>query len=257
MTYLAAGLAGLAVALLVPGRTRVGSAAGSRQTPPRLLLLAPLAAAAVAAVLHGRQLALAVVVGLVLVAGRRLVRLRRSAGVAEAMAGRVMEFCESLAAELAAGQPPHRVLERSVVEFPEFDTVATAARLGSDVPASLRRLASGRGCADLRLVAAAWHVAHRSGSGLAGALEQVGRTIRERRRTARLVTAELAAAHATARMMAALPFVFVVAGSGLGADPLGFLTGTSGGVACLAAGLGLSYAGLAWLQRIADAVTRG
>ncbi|MEP6815260.1 MAG: type II secretion system protein, partial [Marmoricola sp.] len=91
--------------------------------------------------------------------------------------------------------------------------------------------------------------------GMAVALEAVGRTIRERRRTSRLVAAELAAAHATARMMAALPVVFVLAGSGLGADPLAFLTGTSAGVFCLAAGLTLSYAGLTWLQRIADSVT--
>jgi tight adherence protein B len=103
-------------------------------------------------------------------------------------------------------------------------------------------------------VAAAWQVAHRSGAGLAAALEQVGRGVRERRRTARLVAAELAAAHATARMMAALPVVFVLAGSGLGGDPVAFLTGSTPGLACLSAGLALTYAGLAWLQRIADAV---
>ena len=54
--------------------------------------------------------------------------------------------------------------------------------------------------------------------------------------------------------MAALPVVFVLAGSGLGADPLGFLLGGTAGSVCLAAGLALTWAGLAWLQRIADAV---
>lgn len=255
MILLSAVLAALAVALTTPGRPRLaaGPLVLARRTP--ILLLVP-PGVAVIAILQGRQLALGVIGLLVVTATQRLVTRQRAARAAEVGAGRVMEFCESVAAELAAGQPPHRVLERSVEEFPEFATVATAAQLGSDVPASLLRLSRRPGCADLRLVAAAWHVAHRSGSGMALALEQVGRTIRERRRTSRLVAAELAAAHATARMMAALPVVFMVAGAGLGADTLAFLTGTSAGVLCLAAGLALSYAGLAWLQRIADSVTR-
>lgn len=255
MSLLAAVAGALAVALLWPGRPRLPE--DPRGSPRRVpvLLLVPVAVA-VAAATHGRQLVLGVIGMLVVGAVLRLLTRQRATRVAEASAGRVMEFCESVAAELAVGQPPHRVLVRSVEEFPEFGTVAKAAQLGSDVPASLHRLSAAPGCDDLRLVAAAWHVANRSGSGLALALEQVGRTIRDRRRTSRMVTAELAAAHATARMMAALPVVFALAGSGLGADPLGFLTGTSAGVVCLTAGLALSYAGLAWLQRIADAATR-
>jgi tight adherence protein B len=258
VSLLAAVATSLAVALLAPGRPRcaAGRRAGREWLPGSVLLLAP-PGVAVAAVLHGRQLVLGAIALAVLGAGRRQLRRRRSSKAAEMMAGRVMEFCESVAAELVAGLPSHRVLARSVEDFPEFGTVATAAGLGSDVPAALRSLASRPGCADLRLVAAAWHVAHRSGAGLAVALERVGRTIRERRRTARLVASELAAAHATARMMAALPLVFMLAGSGLGTDPLGFLTGTSAGVGCLAVGLALSYAGLTWLHRIAEAVADG
>jgi tight adherence protein B len=249
-------LAALAVALSLPGSPRLpsGPRAATRRAPTPVLL-APVAVAA-SMVLHGRQLVLAAIGLLVVAAVQRLLTRQRAARAAGAAAGRVMEFCEAVAVELAAGQPPHRVLEHSVVDFPEFAAVATSARLGSDVPASLRRLSQQPGCADLRLVAAAWQVAQRSGSGMAVALERVGRTIRERRRTSRLVAAELASAHATARMMAALPVVFVLAGSGLGTDPLAFLTGTSAGVVCLGAGLGLSCAGLAWLQRIADSVTR-
>ncbi len=54
--------------------------------------------------------------------------------------------------------------------------------------------------------------------------------------------------------MAALPVVFVLVGSGLGAHPLDFLAGGTGGVLCLACGLLLTWAGLAWLQRIGDGV---
>jgi tight adherence protein B len=43
-------------------------------------------------------------------------------------------------------------------------------------------------------------------------------------------------------------------GAGIGGDPVGFLTSSTAGLVCLAVGLGLSYAGLVWLERIADRV---
>jgi tight adherence protein B len=68
------------------------------------------------------------------------------------------------------------------------------------------------------------------------------------------VAAELAAAHATARMLAVLPIGVLLLGSGIGGDPVGFLLGSTAGLVCLALGLGLSFAGLTWLERIADGV---
>jgi tight adherence protein B len=256
MVVVAGVLFALAVVFALPARPSLRRSGPSARRPPPVLLVVPLAVLA-ALLLHGRQLVLGLLGVVVVAAAQRLLTKRRDAAVAALRAGRVQAYCESLAAELAAGQPPHRVLARSVVEFPEFGPVASAAGLGADVPDALRRLSRSPGSGELRLVAAAWQVAHRSGAGLADALEQVGRGVRDRRRTARLVAAELAAAHATARMMAALPVVFVLAGSGLGGDPVAFLSGSTVGLACLSAGLALTYAGLAWLQRIADAVLRG
>lgn len=253
MILLAAVSAGLAAVLALPPRRRI-SAAGAGWNSRTWLLMALAAAALGVRFGHGNALVL-VVIGLGVAAAVRQLLLRHRAGVRlEAAAGRVQEFCEAIAAELTAGRPPHQVLVGSVEEFPEFSAVATAARLGSDVPATLRRLAQAPGCEELRLVAATWQVAQRSGAGLASALDRVAGTIREGRRTSRLVAAELAAAHATARMMAALPVVFLLAGSGLGGDPVGFLTDNPAGLACLASGLLLSYAGLTWLQRIAAGV---
>ncbi len=256
MLAVAGLLVGLAVVLALPSPSTVSSPAPSSRRHPAALLAIPAAVLPVL-LLHGRHLVLGLLGVVVAAAAERLIARRRAAVAAVARSGRVQAYCESLAAELAAGQPPHRVLARSVGEFPEFAAAASAAELGADVPEALRRLARPPGSGELRLVAAAWQVAHRSGAGLAGALEQVGRGVRERRRTARLVAAELAAAHATARMMAALPVVFVLAGSGLGGDPVSFLTDSTLGLACLSAGLALTYAGLAWLQRIADTVLRG
>ena len=257
MVVLAVLLAASAAVLAVPGRApRRGVERLARRRLPPALLVVPLVVLPLL-LLQGRLLVLGLVGVLVVAAGQRLIARRRAAARAAKRAARVQAYCESVAADLAAGQPPHRVLAGSVAEFPEFAAVASAAELGADVPDALRRLARSPGAGELRLVAAAWQVAHRSGAGLADALEQVGRGVRARRRAARLVAAELAPAHATARMMACLPLVFVLAGSGLGGHPVAFLTGTTPGLACLSAGLALSYVGLEWLQRIADAVLGG
>jgi tight adherence protein B len=98
-------------------------------------------------------------------------------------------------------------------------------------------------------------VSHRTGAGLADALDRVAGTVRADRATRRVVAGELASARATARMMAALPLLVLVLGAGGGASPWGFLLGTPAGVLCLGAGLGLGALGLWWIERIADGVT--
>ena len=99
-------------------------------------------------------------------------------------------------------------------------------------------------------------MAHDTGSGLADAIGQAAAAIRADRRTARLVAAELAAAYATARMLAVLPLGVLLLGSGIGGDPVGFLTGSTAGLVCLALGIALSFGGLLWLEAIAGRVLR-
>jgi tight adherence protein B len=56
--------------------------------------------------------------------------------------------------------------------------------------------------------------------------------------------------------MVALPAMTLLMGSGLGGDPVGFLLATAPGWACLAAGLTLGLAGLAWIEGLAGSVER-
>ena len=96
---------------------------------------------------------------------------RRSRDAADQAA--VLEVCDLLAADLAAGRPPDLALTAASHRWPPLVTVVEAMRLGADVPEAMRRLSSARrGARDLRWVAGAWQVAHDSGHGLAAALER-------------------------------------------------------------------------------------
>jgi tight adherence protein B len=178
------------------------------------------------------------------------------ARAAEQTRRRVLECCELLASELASGQPPEAALSAAAEEWADLLPVAQTSAYGGDVPAALRRTSTVPGAADLCLVAAAWHVSHRTGLGLADALSRVAASLRDARATERLVTGELASARATARLVAALPVVVLVIGAGSGGDPVGFLLTTLPGVFCLGAGLALALAGLTWIERIAAGVLR-
>jgi tight adherence protein B len=185
---------------------------------------------------------------------RLLWRRRTSARLAEANAARVVEVCDLLASELAAGRPPEAALREAAAAWPAFLPVAEVSRLGGDVPEALLATARVPGASGLRHLGAAWTVAHRTGGGLGAATRRVADAIRAEQSTHRVVAGELASARATARLMAGLPLVALMMGSGAGANPWAFLLGTPAGLVCLAGGLATGIAGLWWIEQIARGV---
>jgi tight adherence protein B len=243
----AAVLAGLAAALLVRG-------APVPLRWPRWPMLAPVLV--LPWVIGVRGLVLALVAAGVAAGGRMLWRRRVDRRSAAAVAARVADACEQLAAELSAGLPTGPALARAADEWELLGPVAEAQRVGADVPAALRSVATTPGAGELRVVAAAWQVAHRTGQGLAVTLDRVALDLRAAAGTRRVVEGELASARATARLVALLPIAALAMGSGVGGDPWGFLLGTPIGIGALMLGLCFGWAGLWWIEAIARDVER-
>ncbi|WP_187271864.1 type II secretion system F family protein [Aeromicrobium terrae] len=158
-----------------------------------------------------------------------------------------------LAAELRAGILPQHALAALGDDVPALRPAATAAAHGGDVPAALRTAGREPGASALHDLAAAWQVAERVGAPLAGVLDRVAATVRDDAEVEREVRSEAAPARATGRLMAVLPVLGLSLGAGLGADPVHVLTGTLPGSLCLATGVALACAGVAWVDRIAAA----
>lgn len=182
-----------------------------------------------------------------------LVARARRRALAAARRAQVMAACDSLAAELRSGQPTLRALERVSEEWPELSPVASAARMGADVPTALRTLALVPGAAALTEMAAAWQVSLRSGASLAGVLERMSGAMREQEDIARETAAAVAPARATAHLLAVLPAVGLGLGTALGGDPLHVLFSTPVGTVLLVLGALLSLTGVLWVEHIVTA----
>ena len=241
---LAAGLAGW---LSVPGPPVSASGRSGRRVWLAVIsvLLAPVALPPTGLV--APCLVLAAAVG----GAQTIWRRRAAAHAAEFASRRMAEICDLIASELSAGRPAEAALDEAADAWSAIRPVAEACRLGGDVPAAFRAVARTPGAEGLRLLAAAWTVSLRTGGGLAAATSRVADAVRREQATRRLVAGELSSARATARLVAALPVVALLMGSGAGADPWSFLLRTSWGWLCLASGLAVGFAGLWWIELIA------
>lgn len=250
MIVLAATGAALAAWLLVPSPPRLGRAERSclrGWTGPAAMLVLVVPHAWLGPVL---------VLALGAAGARALWRRRATGREAEQNAARLAEVCDLLAAELSAGRPVEAALDEAATAWPRIRPVAEVCRFGGDVPAAFREAAGVPGAGGLRFLAAAWAMSQRTGGGLGTATRRVAEVVARGQATRSVVAGELASARATARLVAVLPVVALLMGSGAGADPWTFLLRTPWGLGCLAAGLAVGLLGLWWIEVIAREVDR-
>ena len=162
---------------------------------------------------------------------------------------------QRLAVLLAAGVPPTSAW-RYLAQSPTVAGVEAAIRGGMPVAdAIVTRLPEV--AADERAawqgLAAAWWVAADVGAPLAPSLRDFAASLRALSEAQREITVALSAPVATARLVMALPAVGLLFGFSLGFDTLGVLFTTVPGLLCLALGIALMLAALAWNRRLVAA----
>lgn len=166
------------------------------------------------------------------------------------------ELLDGLVAELLAGADPAPALHAVARDLPGLERVALAAgRPSGDVAGALAELGDAPGGAAAADLAAVWRVGEDTGCALAAPVERLLDTHRAEERVRGEVAAQLAGPRATAQLLSLLPLAGVAMGLALGADPVGFLTGTGAGLVCLVAGASLVVVGRRWTASVAASVT--
>jgi tight adherence protein B len=162
----------------------------------------------------------------------------------------VIELCDGISAELAAGRTPQTALSNAAAVVDSELCDALTAAPGDDVAARLDRVAELPGAEGLRLLAGCWRIGAERGGMFGGVVDGLAGTLRAEQAHRAEVAAQLAGPRATARLLAMLPLLGLAMGAALGAHPLAFLFGTVPGGGCLLAGLGLDALGLWWTRRL-------
>ncbi|MEU2395260.1 type II secretion system F family protein [Streptomyces sp. NPDC007369] len=196
---------------------------------------------------------------------RRWLAARQRERDRSARAAGVIALCGAAVGELRAGAQPGQALMAAMRRTaagpgggpgPAETAVLAAAAFGGDVPAALRQAAREPGAEGLAGMAACWRISVDGGAGLAAGLDRLEGALRAERDRREALRAQLAGARSTAAVLALLPLVGLLIGTGLGADPLRVLLHTPVGWGCLLAGGVLEGLGLLWCRRIVRAGER-
>jgi tight adherence protein B len=183
---------------------------------------------------------------------RRTVLRRRRAEESAALQGAL----SVLVGELRVGDHPIAAFETAASEVDgpvaaKLSAVAARARLGADVSAGLRAVATQSMLpTQWERLSVCWQLAQAHGLAIATLMCAAQRDIVERDRYASRVTAGMAGARATAVILAGLPLLGVGLGELIGAGPVRFLLSGGAGGWLLVIGVALACAGLAWSDRI-------
>jgi tight adherence protein B len=157
-----------------------------------------------------------------------------------------------MCSELRAGREAREALrEAAAGACPDLELyLAGPLSAGDDVVRVLRAAAATPGRESLSALAACWQVAD-GGAGMVAAVGELADGLRAERTQRRELEAELAGVRSSARLLALLPSLGLVIGSGMGLAPVPMLLHTGVGQGCLVLGIAFVLGGVMWMDRIA------
>ncbi|HEY9293951.1 MAG TPA: hypothetical protein VIP98_21935 [Microlunatus sp.] len=194
-----------------------------------------------------------IITATVLIIVRRALARRRAA----VRRREVAQACSVLAAQVRIGQVPLAALRSAADDCPILQPAVATAELGGDVTARWHAQATESGQSGLSDLARAWDLSTITGAGMAEALDDVADGLAEDESLGLVINSEAAGPRASGKVMAALPLVGIGLGYLIGGDPVGFLTGSPWGWACLVAGSVFVAAGVLWMEGVADRAAVG
>ncbi|GAA2043241.1 type II secretion system F family protein [Catenulispora yoronensis] len=260
-----AGVLAASAVLTFPGRgarRRLETAVLGRPRGPRWRVrwagVWPTALSAVAlgilCSLLARSTVLAILVPFGAWRGYQLWTARNTRLAVERRRAEIIELCVTLGAELRAGREAREALRVAAAgACPELALYfAGPPSAVGDVVQVLRTAAGTPGRESLAGLAACWQVAD-GGAGMVAAVGELVDVLRAERTQRRELDAELAGVRSSARLLALLPSLGLVIGSGMGLAPVPMLLHTGVGQGCLVLGIGFVAGGVMWMNRIAGA----
>jgi tight adherence protein B len=196
------------------------------------------------------------VIGVAAGAGGPLIRRhRRSQSRQEHLERQLGELAESMGLALRSGLSVAQALDfaRTETFLPirkHLDRFVDQLRLGVPFESALEGLGNALGTEDARFFVLVTGIHARTGGDLAGALDEVGRTIRHRVAVRRELRAASAQGRISGAIMGTLPIAFFLFLSVTSHDRLGPVLRSGAGMAMVGTGLVLEGLAYLWIRRL-------
>jgi tight adherence protein B len=180
---------------------------------------------------------------------------KRNAGRRIAIDGQLLDAVTAIASALRSGRSLGQALATAADEADDplstlLAGTAHAASLGVPMDEALDRFADAVGGSDVRLVSGVLKVHRRTGGALAASLDDVARTLADRREAAREVRSMTAQARLSAAILGLLPLGFFLFMSVVARRDIENAYRTTAGASAIGVGLALQGAAFVWIRRL-------
>jgi tight adherence protein B len=185
----------------------------------------------------------------------RVARRRRTTRRMEALESDLAGVVAAIAAAMRSGRSLTQALAHAAGEAeaplgPALTAVADRIELGVPFEVSLDRLDEELPSADVRLVSGVLRIHRRTGGALPGVLDQVAKTLRERRAAAREIRSLTAQARLSAVILGLLPIGFFLFLSATSRNDIEAAYHSTTGAAAIGVGLALQGGAYLWIRQL-------